>query len=195
MRLVVYRELTILQAFDQVCFPQWSIAIQQCGMQARHQGEQLPIPAWLRQGRMAHVVIEIKGRVRLPESGPSQAQSSCFEAITERGKKLICIPKVVCQRLQELCGISVLGQGVQRDPGDVHRNLAALGKQEALVHDVELFHRFVPQNKVEDRPLGVLHLMSEYMPKYTEFRANDSKDFHLGRESARENHNYRCCLL
>ena len=67
MYLLIERELAVLQALDQVCLPQGTIAIKQYAVQPRGQCEQLAVASGFGQGGVADVIVQIDVLVLFPE--------------------------------------------------------------------------------------------------------------------------------
>ena len=66
MHLGVERKTVVLEALDNVAFPEWAGKIQGVGVQARYQYAQFPFTAGARQCRVTHVVIQIDFLVDFP---------------------------------------------------------------------------------------------------------------------------------
>ena len=76
MHLGVERKAVVLQAFNDVAFPQWPGKIQRVGMQAGHQNTQFTLTAGAGQRGMAYVVIQIDVFVDLPAGGDQPSQQT-----------------------------------------------------------------------------------------------------------------------
>ena len=58
MNLRVHRETSVVQPFDDMGLPQWTMPIEHPGMQPRSQFEKFPDPTGTGQCRVPNVVVE-----------------------------------------------------------------------------------------------------------------------------------------
>ena len=123
--LGIHRELAILEALYEVHFPQGPVAVQQRGVQARHQGEQLPVTPRRGQRRVADVVVDIQVFIRLPVHG---AEGTAPGFITENWLEVFSRLQLVGQLVKKSTGICPGRQGEQVHAADMHRRFATLGE-------------------------------------------------------------------
>jgi len=83
MRLHVERESIVFDAFDDVRFPEWPVAMQAGAVKARDEREHLPVSARLRKRGVPHVVVGIEVMVGYPVRQTESPKRPC-ELLIER---------------------------------------------------------------------------------------------------------------
>ena len=91
MHLGVEGKTVVLQALDNVAFPQRAGKIQRVGMQPGYQDAKFPFTAGARQRRVSNVVVEIQLLVDLPGRGDQAAQEPRKGVIVAPGRRYIGI--------------------------------------------------------------------------------------------------------
>ena len=144
MKLGIDRKLVILEAFDQVHFPQRAIAIQQGTVQPRHQRKQLAEAPGLGQCRVANMVFQIQCSILLPEQRPQHAHATHFQFVTKGRLECLRGAHIVCKAVQKLLLIGPLRQGEEIETTHMHGGFTALKHEESAIDHTQSFHGIIP---------------------------------------------------
>ena len=119
-------------------------------MQLRHEGEQLAVPAGLRQRRVSDVIVEVDVRIFFPVERTEATQRAVGHPVRKGFAKLGGRSVGVAKSSHELALVHAWGELEQVHPGHVHRRLGTFQVQEPRVEEFDSVHLgILPDHGVE----------------------------------------------
>ncbi len=127
VNLVVDRKLPVLQTLNQMRFPEGSGAVQESGVQAGRQREQLAVASRGGQGAVAHMIVHVHLCVFFPEQTGTARDRIFRERAPECGRGA----QHLAQVLEKAPLVCALWQSEEIDAADMHGGFALFQQQEA----------------------------------------------------------------